>query len=156
MLSREENWLNIWAIKNLSQTRVIPVQIDTRTGRIRVVKDMKAQLAWLGYLAAVQLHSFFAFFCFTKLLGQGLKRTKWELPFPYYKIFVPQLATLVAVVPFSKPKWRHLQARYNKINLFFHTVACAVWDWSLPLSLTRIWWHGIQVSICGVIILACH
>ena len=100
MLSREENWLNIWAIKHLSQTRVVPVQIDTRTGRIHVLKDIKALLAWLGYLAAVQLHSFYAFVCFAKLLGKGLKRTKWALPYHYYKIFVPQLATLVAVVPF--------------------------------------------------------
>ena len=100
MLSREENWLNIWAIKYLSYTRVIPVQIDTGTGQIRVLKDLKSLLAWLGYLVAVQFHSLYAFYCCTNIFVQGLKGTKWALPYHYYKIFVPQTVTLLAVMPF--------------------------------------------------------
>ena len=100
MLSTEENWLNIWAIQYLSYARVIPVQIDRETGKIRVLKDITALLAWVGYVAAVQFHSLHGFYCCAKLFGKDLKGTAWALPYHYYKIFVPQVATLVVVVPF--------------------------------------------------------
>ena len=100
MLSVEENWQNIWAISHLTRTRVIPIQIDRGTGKIRVLKDIKTLLTWSAYLAAVQLHSFYSLFCAVKVLGQGLKGTKSGLSYHYYKIFVPQCSTLLAVVPF--------------------------------------------------------
>ena len=100
MLSREEHWLNIWAIKYLSHTRVIPVKINTGTGKIRVLKDVRALLAWSAYFAAVQFHSFYAVYNGAKFLGQGLKAMKGELPYHYCKIFIPQVATLLAISSF--------------------------------------------------------
>ena len=100
MLSRKENWLNIWAIKYLTHTRVIPFHIDSETGKIQVLKDAKALLAGSAYLATVQFHSLYTVYSAGNVLGRGLRAMKWALPYYFYKIFVPQIATLVALMSF--------------------------------------------------------
>ena len=100
MLSKEENWLNILAIKGLQRTHVIPAHVDTESGKIRIIKCNKVWGTWLAYLAAVQFHSFSDLFVVAKLLKDGVRVTKWALPYHFYKICVPQAVTLLSVVSF--------------------------------------------------------
>ena len=99
MLSRRDICMNIRCLTLISAMRIIPAQVNFKTGKIKILKGSKLH-PWLVYLPLVQLHAgIAAFHILTRFRIQGIEATP-SLTWDYLQIIGSQFGMLTFAANF--------------------------------------------------------
>ena len=99
MLSRRDICLNFRWITLLSAMRIIPAEVNFKTGKIKILGGSKLR-PLLVYLAFVQLHAgTAAFHIFARFRIQGIEAAP-SLTWDYLQVFCSQLGTTASIANF--------------------------------------------------------
>ena len=84
MLTRQDNHLNLWYIQLTSRLRILPVELEKSSGRIKLSAGGRWD-CWLIYMATVMIHTIYSFirvaFKFQKWGVSQIQLISFDYPF---------------------------------------------------------------------------